>query len=225
MKQIPLAIGPDAQPTFDSYQNAANAHAVQQLRALGKGAPPAYLWGPAGSGKSHLLQALVRERRAAGEGALLFDAGDAAPWELHDATTLVALDHCDALDAQCQHRAFTLFVEAGAMNVQWVAAGRVPPVDLPLRDDLRTRLAWGLVFALRAPSEDETRGALQREATRRGFALGDEVVAYLLSRFARDLKSLMAIFDRLDRYALSRQRAVTVPLVRQMLDDDVSAAA
>jgi len=220
MKQIPLAIGPEQQPTFESYLSQANAETVAQLRALGPGAPPAYLWGPSGSGKSHLLRALADERRSAGGRAVLFDAGDAVPWELHEQATLVMVDHCDALDAQRQHGAFKLFVEAAAIDAQWVAAGRVPPVDLPLRDDLRTRLAWGHVFALHAPDESDTRAVLRREAERRGIGLGDGVLDYLLSRFERDLKSLMALFDRLDRYALSRQRALTVPLIRQMLNDD-----
>lgn len=230
MKQIPLAIGPEPRPTFESYLSQANAAAVAQLRDLGRGAAPAYLWGPSGTGKSHLLQALAHERQAAGERTALFDADHATPWELHEHTTLVMIDHCDALDAQRQHSAFRLFVEAGAMQAQWVAAGRVPPVDLPLRDDLRTRLAWGHVLALHPHTESDTRSVLRREAARRGIALGDDVTDYLLTRFARDLKSLMTLFDRLDRYALSRQRAVTVPLLRQMLidddvNDDMSAAA
>ncbi|WP_409035157.1 HdaA/DnaA family protein, partial [Methylibium sp.] len=40
---------------------------------------------------------------------------------------------------------------------------------------------------------------------------------YLLTRFARDLGSLMALLDALDDFSLSHQRAVTVPLLKQML--------
>jgi DnaA-homolog protein len=90
-------------------------------------------------------------------------------------------------------------------------------VDLPLRDDLRTRLAWGHVFALQALAEGETRAALRREADRRGILLSDEVMDYLLTRFERDLKHLMNLLDRLDEFALSERRAVTVPLLKKML--------
>ena len=125
-----------------------------------------------------------------------------------------------SLDAAAQHAAFTLFVEAASLGVQFVAAGRLPPVDLPLRDDLRTRLAWGHVFALQALAESETRAALRREADRRGIFLSDEVMDYLLTRFPRDLAQLLQMLDRLDVFGLAKGRRVTVPLVRQMLAEE-----
>jgi DnaA family protein len=220
MKQIPLSIGPDALFTFDSYIPGANAAAVAHLRAPVAASTPTYLWGGAGCGKSHLLRALVQARQAQGERAGYFDADDPAPWPLDPGWTVVLVDRCEALDDERQHAAFALFVEAGSAGVQWVAAGRLPPVDLPLRDDLRTRLAWGHVFALQALGEAQARAALRREADRRGIFLADEVMDYLLSRFERDLGSLMALLDRIDHYALANKRAVTVPLLRQMLHDD-----
>jgi DnaA family protein len=228
MKQIPLAIGPDPLPTFDTYLTSANAAAVAHLRALSRPAAPVYLWGPPGSGKSHLLRALVQERQRLGEQAGSFEADDPLPWALQPEWTLVVVDRCDELDAARQQAAFSLFVLAGEAGVQWVAAGRVPPVDLGLRDDLRTRLAWGHVFALQPGGEAETRAALRREADRRGIFLADEVMDYLLVRTARDLGTLMRLLDRIDQFALARQRVVTVPLLRQMLQEDaveVGAAA
>jgi DnaA-homolog protein len=223
MKQIPLAIGPEALPTFDTYLNSANAAAVAHLLALRMPSAPVYLWGPAGSGKSHLLRALVHDRQRVGERAGCFDAADPAPWDFQEGWTLVVVDRCEQLDAQRQQAAFSLFVEAADRGVQWAAAGRVPPVDLPLRDDLRTRLAWGHVFALQPLSENETRAALRREADRRGIFLADELMDYLLTRSARDLTSLMQLLDRMDRFALARQRHLTVPLLRQMLQEDLHA--
>jgi DnaA-homolog protein len=86
-----------------------------------------------------------------------------------------------------------------------------------LRDDLRTRLAWGHVFAMRCLSEAESRAALWREADRRGILLSDEVMNFLLNHFSRDLKSLMLLLNELDEFAMSRLRPVTVPLLKQML--------
>jgi DnaA family protein len=104
--------------------------------------------------------------------------------------------------------------------VQWVAAGRLPPVDLPVREDLRTRLAWGHVFAMQALPDAETRAALRREADRRGIFLSDEVMDFLLTRFERDLAHLMRLLDRLDDFGLAKARRITVPLVRQMLQEE-----
>ena len=89
-----------------------------------------------------------------------------------------------------------------------------------MREDLRTRLGWGHVFALAPLGEPEVRAALRREADRRGTFLSDEVMDYLLTRFARDLKHLMAQLDRLDEFSLSTKRAITVPLLKQMLAEE-----
>jgi DnaA family protein len=81
---------------------------VQHLRALGAGAPPVYLWGPAGRGKTHLLRALARERQARGEQLGAFAAADALPWTFDEGWSLVVLDGCERLDAPRQRAAFAL---------------------------------------------------------------------------------------------------------------------
>lgn len=224
MRQIPLAIGPQALPTFDSFISAHNTAAVNHLRTGTAPTTPTYLWGPAGCGKSHLLQSLLHDRQHAGEHAEAFDAEDPLPWSLRDDCTLVVIDRCELLDAPHQQAAFGLFVQAADLGARWVAAGRLPPVDLPLRDDLRTRLAWGHVFALQSLAEHEARAVLRRQADQRGIFLGDEVMDYLLTRFSRDLKNLVSLLDRLDHYALARKRQVTVPLLRQMLLEEPEVA-
>jgi hypothetical protein len=133
--------------------------------------------GPGGSGKTHLLRALAHDCSRQGQRVGWFDAADPVPWPLAADWSLVVIDRCESLDADAQHAAFALFVEATVQGVQIAAAGRLPPVDLPLRDDLRTRLGWGHVFALQPLSEAETRAALRREADRRGIFLSDEVMA------------------------------------------------
>ncbi len=220
MRQIALALGDDARPGFDNFVIAAhgsdgNAAAVQALRSLQPGSPPLYLWGPRGSGKTHLLRALAADWRRNGRSVAWFDADNTEGDE-----PLVAFDHCDTYDAVQQHAAFTRFVAAIDAGATVAAAGRVPPIDLPLRDDLRTRLGWGLVFAIEPLAESDIRTALRRDAERRGLALPDEVLDRLLTRHARDLASLMSMLDRLDRYAMAAKRALTVPLLKQMLDDD-----
>ena len=223
MKQIPLPIAPPPAEGFDSLVVGRNAAAVQHLRGLAVGAgasAPVYLWGDAGTGKSRLLRVLAVQCQTEGERVGWFDAADALPWVLDDGWSLVVVDRCDALDAEHQQAAFALFVEAGTQGVQWAAAGRLPPVDLPLRDDLRSRLGWGHIFALQPLAEGETRAALRREADRRGILLSDEVMDYLLTRFRRDMGHLMSLLDRLDGFALAEQRPVTVPLLKKMLAEE-----
>ena len=220
MKQIPLGLTPDPAQRFDSFVAGANAAVLEHLRALTLPAAPVYLWGPPGSGKTHLLRAMVGEREHHGERAAWFTATDATPWDLDEAWSLIVFDDCERYDALQQQAAFSLFVQASVLGLKIAAAGRVPPVDLPVREDLRTRLGWGHVFALQPLAEDHVRAVLRREADRRGVFLSDEVMGYLLTRFARDLKHLMALLDRLDGFALSQQRAVTVPLLKRMLSEE-----
>ena len=219
MKQIALPIGLESTPTFETFIAGANAAALAHLRALVAPAAPVYLWGPPGSGKTHLLQATAEQARAHGGRVAWFEAGRALPWGLEVPAALIVLDACDELEPARQHAAFALFVEAATAGTPVLAAGRLPPVDLPLREDLRTRLGWGHVFALQPLSDAEARAALRREADRRGLFLPDEVMDHLLTRFARDLKHLHRMLDALDAYALLHKRAPTLPLLRQMLAD------
>ena len=219
MKQIPLPIPSGSTPTFDSFIPGSNAMVLAHLRDLGTQPAPLYLWGPQGSGKTHLLRALAHQTQAQGGRVGWFDPSEPAPWLHEESWSLIVLDGCDAFDAVQQHAAFALFVEATTHGTPLVAAGRLPPVDLPLRDDLRSRLGWGHVMAVHPLSEAESRGALRREADGRGLFLSDEVMDHLLHRHARDMKHLMTQLDRLDEFAMVHKRAITVPLLRQMLSE------
>jgi len=217
MKQLPLPIVAPATARFDTFVAGANAAALQHLEQMDGGSTPVFLWGPSGSGKTHLLQAAAHQRQQRGERVGWFDPSARPPWSMEPGCALLLLDGCDAYDAAQQRSAFGLLVEAQSHGVAWVAAARVPPVDLAVREDLRTRLGWGPVFALHSLHEDQARAVLRRESDRRGIFLSDEVMDYLLTRFARDLSHLMALLDRLDGFALAEHRSVTVPLLKKML--------
>jgi DnaA family protein len=220
MRQVPLALRPEPQATFEDFLAEPGAVVLEHLRAALPPRAPVYLWGPPGSGKTHLLRALAQACAAGGLGVAWFDASLAAAPAIFPGTALVLVDDVHGLDAAAQQRLFAALVEAQGQGCTWAAAGDAPPVDLPLREDLRTRIAWGHVFALQALDDAGTRRVLLREAARRGIALGEEVLTWLLYRFERDLGSLMRLLDRLDDYALAQSRAVTVPLLRQMLAED-----
>lgn len=227
MRQVPLALGTAAPQRFDNFMPGANEQWGQVLAALRAPHPamPLLLWGPSGSGKTHLLHAAAAHQQAQGHQVAAFEAETPLPWRLEEGVRLILLDGCNAYDAACQHAAFTLFVEAASQAVPIIAAASAPPVDLALRDDLRTRLGWGLVYQLVPPTEAEVRALLRREADRRGILLSDEVMDYLLTRHARNLSHLMDLLDRLDQFSLAFKRAVTVPLLKQMLAAEAGGAA
>ncbi|MBL8323804.1 MAG: DnaA regulatory inactivator Hda [Rubrivivax sp.] len=224
MRQIPLDLAFEAVPSFDNFVPGVNAAALQHLRTLGAAAAPVYLWGASGAGKTHLLRALAQRVQSAGGRVGSFDPAVELPWELDNTWGLVTLDRCDELGEEAQRAAFALFEEAAACAVPFAAAGRLPPVDLPLRDDLRTRLGWGHVFAVEALSEPETRAALRREADRRAVFLGDDLMDHLLTHHPRDLAHLVHLVERLDRYSLERSRPVSLTLLRHMLAQEEAEA-
>jgi DnaA family protein len=223
MKQLPLPIVAPATARFETFVPGANAAVLQHLLQLDAPAAPVYLWGASGSGKTHLLRALAHQRHERGERVGWFDAASRPPWPMEPGYTLLLLDGCDRFDDAQQLAAFALLLEAQSNGVPWVAAARVPPVDLPLREDLRTRLGWGPVYALHNLPEEQARAVLRRESDRRGILLSDDVMDYLLTRFERDLSHLMAMLDRLDGFALSERRSVTVPLLKKMLSEQDAA--
>lgn len=220
MRQIPLALLAPPEHSFDNFLPGANAEALAYLSGLMPGDPPVLLWGPAGSGKTHLLHGLAEHWQAAGQRVAWYDACTPLPWELPAHESLLLLDDCQRFDAGQQHAAFALFVASAGQGYNIVATADVPAVDLPVREDLRTRLGWGPSFALEPLREPEMRAVLRREADRRGLLLGEEVLSYLLTRFERNLKGLMATLVQLDEFSLASKRALTVPLLKAMLADE-----
>ena len=220
MRQIPLALLAPPVHSFENFLPGANVQALAYLQALLPGDPPVLLWGPTGSGKTHLLYALANRWQAAGQRVAWYDADAALPWDLPPHESLLLLDGCERFDAGRQHAAFGLFVTSAGRGYSVVATGDAPAVDLHVREDLRTRLGWGPSFALEPLREAEMRAVLRREADRRGLLLGDEVLSYLLTRFERNLKGLMTLLKRLDAFALASKRALTLPLLKGMLADE-----
>lgn len=230
MKQIPLDIGLTPRPRLHTLVEGENGRLLTHVReALQQRQPqtvPTYVWGPGGSGKTHLLQAVMQELHEQGLSAGWLDASTPCggyPREFDPRWSAVLLDEVELYSPEQQHTAFNWFINAMTPQQgepRWVlAAGSLPVADLPLREDLRTRLGWGQVHALQPLGDEDMRKALQQGAAERGLELGDEVVNYMLSRFSRDLGSLNELLGMLDGYALEQRRALTVPLLKQMLNE------
>ena len=223
MQQIALDIGLGASPTLANYFAGPNGDALSHLQRLAQwpltDSVPTYLWGAAGSGKTHLLRACATALCAQGASVGWLDASETEAPEFDESWSLLVMDDVHIYDAQRQHTAFGWFVQAASLQRPVLCAGSSAPVDLLLREDLRTRLGWGHVFGLQPLTEPQTRAALRQAADARGLFLGDEVMDFTLRRFSRDLGTLFALLDELDRYALQTQRAITIPLLKSMLEN------
>lgn len=218
MSQLLLDITPDWWPTLDNFVVGSNLELLSALRhaLAGSGSERCfYVWGETGSGKSHLLQAIIGAAQNMGKHACY------AKRNVPEAMAIVAVDDVEKLDADAQIGLFDLYNQMRDSGGMLLVSGSVAPLHLKLRDDLRTRLGWGLVYQLHGLSDAEKSQALSQHALARGFALPPEVTQYLLRHGRRDLPSLMAVLDALDAHSLSLHRAPSVPLLKEVLQQEL----
>lgn len=217
-EQLVLELAPPPAPTLDNFVPGRNADALLAVRALLAGSEPClYLWGPPGSGRSHLLRAAAAAARSAGQRAQFVAAPRLAVNALLEADWL-AVDDVALLDELDQIELFDAFnrihaAPAGAL----IACGDRPAAQLSLREDLRTRLASGVTRQLHALSDEEKAAALAAAAQARGLRVGEDIIAYLLSHVRRDMGTLTAVLDALDRSSLALKRPITLPLAREAI--------
>ena len=216
MKQLALDLGAEQVQSLDSFEVGRNAELTQlmhQFAARTSREHFAYIWGEQTAGKSHLLRAL-----GATPGARYI-----SPFSIESEfvyvpeVDLYLLDDCEKLSPLAQIDAFALFNQIREHGAFMVSSGAVAPAMLPVREDLRTRMGWGLIYQLHGLSDDEKVAALTHAAAARGLTLSTGVLPYLLSHFQRDMRSLSTMLDSLDQYSLETQRPITLPLLREWL--------
>lgn len=220
MRQLILDIRPDAPPDFSNYLTGPNGEVVAALGAMSAPAMPfsgehvIYLWGEAGVGKSHLLQAWSAYSQAP-----YYPVGPLPEPE----TAMLSVDDVETLDEGDQVRLFSLLNAAREQGGRVVAAGALPPAQLAIRPDLATRLAQGLVFRIQPLSDMDKAVALGIRAESHGMHLGEDLIRYMLVHCRRDLPHLLATVDALDTLSLSRKRPVSLPLLKELLQESMSA--
>ncbi len=214
MSQLLLDISPDWWPTFENFVAGGNLELLSVLQHALAGDSSErciYLWGPSGSGKSHLLQACVSAAQNSFHSAVY--AAAFVP-ELAD---VVAVDDAESLDESEQIELFNLYNRVRDRGGMLLVSGSKAPQYLEMRADLRTRLGWGLVYQVHGLSDEEKAQALSHHAQAKGFTLSHEVTQYLLRHGRRDLPSLLAVLDALDEHSLRLHRAPTIPLLKEVM--------
>ena len=230
--QLPLGLRFAPDQRLHSYRDAPHG-LLELLAALslaesndGPFQPSVFLSGASGSGKSHLLLATCAEA-AIVEGAVaylplkLFGTRAADALAHQGAVRLACVDdvHAIAGDRDAQVALFDLHnrVRDGGGALLYAADASPLQLDLAL-PDLRSRLAQCTQFALDVPDEMQRRMILRERAQARGLELDDAVMDWLFRRVDRDLATLTALLDRLDRASLAAQRRITVPFLRGVLE-------
>ena len=227
MRQLSLDVQLADYAVFESFyegENAAAVFALQRLLKVEQGV--VWLWGNQDAGKSHLLQALVAEAGINSISSAYLPLSDTTvhPGMLEGMgeLELICIDDVQVVSANHDWEAalFRLYEESFQAGGRLVVAANVAPggAGFILRD-LESRLASGATFRLHALSDVDSVFALQKRAAWRGLNLPEETASYLLTRVNRSPSVLFALLDRLDKEALTAQRKLTVPFVREVLGD------
>lgn len=226
LRQLPLPVHMRDGATFENFLSVpSNSALIAALReqVSERGESIIYLYGPPGVGKSHLLQASCQ---LAGAGALYLPLGefaDCQPEEVVqgiESLDLVCLDDVEQVlgRSEWELALFNLCNRARQRGCRLLVAGNAAPrmlaVDLP---DLRSRLAWGMVFQLTPAGDEEKIAILQFRAARRGLVIGREVCSYVITRSARDMDALLGLLETLDKASLVEQRPLSIPFVKGVL--------
>jgi DnaA-homolog protein len=226
MRQIPLGLRLPDRAVFASFFPGRNAEALAAARLIAAGEAHGTTWicGPAGAGKTHLLQAIcaaAAERARAGYVPLarLAPLGFGVLEGLAQLDCL-CVDDLDRVagDLAWERGLFGLLRETSEKGGALVASSSAPPALLTWAlPDLGSRFTAAAVFQLRALDEAEQRSALTLRARLRGLELPEDTWQWLRRHYPRDMRSLYELLDTLDEAALTAQRRLTVPFIRDVL--------
>ncbi len=229
-EQIPLNLGLDKHACFDSFYSVGNELSLALLKELlHEKSKICYLYGHAGSGKSHLSQALCFQ---AGQEEIrctyipLSQTSQLSPQILAnvDGFELICFDdiHSIAGDRVWEEGIFNAINSAREQKATVLFTANSRPRDLPLSlADLKSRLSWGTVIRLQQLDDVGRVKALQLRARIRGLELKEQVANYLIQHFGRSMSQLLELLDRLDSAAFIEQRKITIPLIKQILGKDL----
>jgi len=226
MQQIPLGVRLADRAVFESFLPAHNAEVLEHVQRAARGAAAGLTWvcGPAGSGKTHLLQAAcaaASEHTRAGYVPL----AQVAPLGVGVLEGLpqmqcLCLDDIDRVVGQLawERSIFGLLREIEESGSRLIVAAQAPPALFEWAlADLGSRCAAGAIETPRPLDEEEQHAALALRARLRGLELPDETWHWLRKRFPRDMRTLYELLDTLDAAALAAQRRLTVPFIREVL--------
>lgn len=216
MNQLIFDFAERGYPGFDKFLGTENAELVYVLQH--KHDPFIYVWGEEGAGKSHLLRAWIAQALDAGKKAVYIDAAATPLTEAAFEAEYLAIDQIEKLGNEEQALLFAVFNRFRNSGKGFLLlSSEHTPQQLVIREDLRTRMAYCLVYEVKPLTDQEKIDALVSMAAARQVTIDPEIFEYLLNHWRRDMDSLMQMLDTLDNYAVTMGKRITLPLLRQLL--------
>jgi DnaA family protein len=229
-QQLPLHFEFRANQTFNDFFPGGNQEIVTHLQqcVAGVGEQQIFLWGKSGQGKTHLLQACCHQAQNQNLSSFYFDLANR---KLPDPLLLDGLDQCDVVcfdniepiagNAAWELAFFNFFNQQRERGHKLIVSASSAPNDIAIQlPDLKTRLNWGLTLKIQPLTDSDRIAALIFKADQMGFEIAPQAGRFLLTHYDRDLASLWALLEKLDRASLAAKRKLTLPFLKQILNDN-----
>lgn len=201
-QQIPLDLGHrEAFARDDFFVSSSNQDAIAWLDKWPDWPAPALvIAGPAGCGKTHLCHVLQKR------------AGD----KVH------VIDDADRLmgDAKREEEIFHLYNRLSGEGGHMLLTGLTRPRDWKFAlPDLKSRMLAAPLAEVGMPDDALMAVVLAKMFSDRQVFVPQEVVQFITTRIERSFAALRHLVDDIDRKAMAEKRAVTVPLVRDLMQE------
>jgi DnaA family protein len=221
MNQLGLPISLNVQMSLVNFVANAQIHrAVSQLFNT-RTTSEIYVYGGSGSGKTHLLQAIIFSAIEKNKAAVFIDCKDEIPdylVEMVASLDWLSIDNIGCVDASQQHLLFDLYNRARQANVNIIVSGMSLPAELQMMKDIKTRLNLATVFQLETLNDEQTKEALNNQMSERNMSIDEKVYSYLFKHYSRDIGLLLAAIDRLDEASMQAKQGISIPLAKKILN-------
>lgn len=183
-------------------------------------APALILGGPAACGKSHLAAVWCERTKAHNvHDDLLLNASAEEIIGDHDYLLLDGVDPWIG-DVAIETTIFHLYnmIKESGRSMMITMRSSPTQLDFALKD-LASRLRAAPLATIYPPGDDLLGSILIKQFYDRQLTVSTDVIQYILPRMERSFAAARDIVEYADKAALAQKRAVSVPLMRQVLAD------
>ena len=195
MDQLLLNIHPPSIKSIENFVIGDNFEAISVIKKFttDKNLQFFYLWGVQGSGKSHLSSVVKKNN-------------------------ILVIEDIESMNDIEQIEAFSIFNNCKENGKKLFITGSNSPNNMGLRSDLASRLSWGIVYQIKALTDNEKKLALLSHSKQKGMSSNVKVIEYCMKNLKRDLHYLIATLDALDNWSLKTKKPMTIPLLKKLLE-------
>jgi DnaA family protein len=222
MKQIPFSFPKFDFNKFDFFHsnivNSETLALIDNLFRFNYKNNRIYLWGPSAVGKTHILIATVKKFLKFNKEVIdLSLIGNKDTFNL-GTIDLFFLDDIERSRSKTQNNLFNIFNMTENENATIFITGNLPPNQMLLRSDLRTRLSQCLVLSLKELEDEEKIDVLLKRSYFMGINLKQEIINYLVKNYNRNMHELLKLIEKIDKESIIQKKRITIPFIKSLIE-------